>query len=74
MPRRLGQLVGDLGLGLVECQVEQLEAAEQVTVHAVALQHPADGLLGRVERLDADAAGTSVASRGSITVAAIPTL
>jgi hypothetical protein len=36
MPRRLGQLLVELGLCLVECQVEQLEPAEQVAVDAVA--------------------------------------
>ena len=57
VPRRLGQLLVDLGLGLVECQVEQLEPAEQVALDAVAGKDPPDGLLGLVERLDGGRGG-----------------
>ena len=45
MLRRLGQLVDDLGLGLVERQVKHFEPAEQITLDAVAGKHPADRLL-----------------------------
>ena len=43
VPRRLGELLVELGGGLVECQLEQLETAHEVALDAVAGKDPADG-------------------------------